>query len=416
MKRLVRRSTIDGTVSAPPSKSVMVRVAAAALLAGSETATLRNPSHCDDARSALRVITALGADVDASPDVVRITGGLAPREHVLDCGESGLCLRMFTAISALLDEEITITGRGPLLRRPATAVECPSEMLGATCSTSNGLPPVVVRGPFSGGRALVDGHQSSQFLSGLLLALPSVGADSTLIVKNLTSRPYVDLTLRLLDGFGVRVEREGYRKFFVPGGQRISVGEHRIEGDWSAAAFLLVLGAIGGRIRVTGLDPESVQADRRVIDVIEAAGAKVTHHADGAEVENSALRGFEFDVTDAPDLLPPLAALACRCEGYSVFHGVDRLRHKECDRTDAVATELVKLGVGVTVDEDRMTIRGGPLSGGSTEAHGDHRIAMALATAGVIADGPVEIEGTEHVVKSYPDFFADLAMTGGRVA
>jgi len=416
MRKLVRHSTIDGTIAAPPSKSVMVRVTAAALLAGPETATLLNPSHCDDALSALRVVEGLGATVHATPKVVRITGGLAPRERVLDCGESGLCLRMFTAIAALLAEEITITGREALLRRPATAVECPSEMLGATCRTRDGRPPVVVRGPFRGGRAVVDGHLSSQFLSGLLLALPTVEADSTLLVRDLTSRPYVDLTLGLLARFGVKVEREGYRKFFVPGGQRISVGEHHVEGDWSAAAFLLVLGAIGGRIRVTGLDPKSAQADRRVIDVIEAAGAKVTRHPDGAEVENNALRGFEFDVADAPDLLPPLAALACRCEGTSVFYGVDRLRHKECDRTDAVAEELVSLGVKVEVGEDRMTIRGGPVAGGATKAHGDHRIAMALATTAVMAGGPVEIEGVEHVAKSYPDFFTDLAAAGGQVA
>jgi len=416
MRKLVRRSRIDGVVAAPPSKSVMVRVLAAALLAGPEETTIENPSFCGDARSAIRIVRALGGTVRTAPDRVVVTGGLAPRETVLDCGESGLCLRMFTAIAALTSREITLTGNDALLMRPATAVECPSEMLGATCRTEAGHPPVVVKGPFDGGNALVDGRLSSQFLSGLLLALPLIEADSTLTVRGLTSRPYVDLTLGLLKRFGVRVEHEDYQRFKVPGGQRLVIGEHRVEGDWSAAAFLFVLGAVGGRIRVGGLDPDSAQADRRVLDVLEAAHADVRRTPDGAEVSEAPLRAFTFDLSDAPDLLPPLAALACRCEGTSTFHGVERLRTKECDRTDAVARELTALGVRVEVEGDTLSVSGGPVAGGAAHAHGDHRIAMALATAAVTAGGPVEIEGAEHVAKSYPDFFEDLVAAGGQVA
>ncbi|MEN8150040.1 MAG: 3-phosphoshikimate 1-carboxyvinyltransferase [Planctomycetota bacterium] len=416
MRKLVRRSRIDGDVAAPPSKSVMVRLLAAGLLAGPDETTIENPSFCGDATSAMRVVQAMGGTVHATPDRVVVTGGIAPRERVLDCGESGLCLRMFTAIAALTSDEITLTGNDALLRRPATAVEAPSEMLGATCRTTAGHPPVIVKGPFSGGEALVDGRLSSQFLSGLLLALPLIEANSTLTVRGLTSRPYVNLTLGLLSRFGVTVEHEDHHRFFVPGGQRIVVGEHRVEGDWSAAAFLLVLGALGGRIRVSGLDPDSVQADRRVLDVLEEANASVRRLPDGAEVSESDLRAFSFDLTHAPDLLPPLAALASRCEGTSTFHGVERLRTKECDRTDVVASELTSLGVRVEVDGDTMSIRGGPVTGGEVRAHGDHRIAMALATAGVTAGEPVGIEGTEHVVKSYPGFFEDLATVGGHVA
>jgi 3-phosphoshikimate 1-carboxyvinyltransferase len=322
---------------------------------------------------------------------------------------------MFTAIAALTSHEITLTGNDALLRRPATAVEAPSEMLGATCRTVAGHPPVTVRGPLRGGEALVDGRLSSQFLSGLLLALPLIETDSTLTVRGLTSRPYVDLTLDLLGRWGVRVEHEDHHRFHVPGGQRIVVGEHRVEGDWSAAAFLLVLGAVGGRIRVRGLDPDSAQADRAVLDALEDARAAVRRTGDGAEVTKGPLHAFSFDLTDAPDLLPPLAALACRCEGASTFHGVERLRAKECDRTGAVASELAALGVRVDVDGDVMTVHGGPVSGGMTQAHGDHRIAMALATVGTFANGEVVVDGTEHVSKSYPDFFEDLAAAGGQI-
>ena len=415
MRRTVGPARIDGVLRAPPSKSVMLRVTAAALLAAERTTTILNPSHCGDALSGLRVAEALGAEVTIRPDAVTIEGGLRLREGLLDCGESGLCIRMFTAIAALGDEEITLTGQGSLLRRPTTAVEETITALGAECRTRDGRPPVTVRGPLKAGEAVVDGAVSSQFLSGLLLALPMVEGESVLNVTNLASRPYVDLTLSLLESFGVRIEREGYERFTIPGGQRVRIGEHRVEGDWSAAAFLLVLGALGGRMRVTGLDPASTQADRQVLEILESAGARVVRHPDGAETEKNGLHAFECDLWDAPDLLPPLAALACHCDGKSVLRGIRRLRHKECSRAEAVARELSGLGVALDLRDDALEIRGGPVAGGRGDAHEDHRVAMALATVAVAAGGPVGIDGAEHVGKSYPGFFTDLAEAGGAV-
>lgn len=407
-------SRIDGAVVAPPSKSVMIRVTAAALLADGVPTRILNPSLCDDAQSGLRVARALGASVEVADGAVTIEGGLRPVHRRLDCGESGLCLRMYLAIAALLDDELTLTGRGPLLRRPTTAVAAPLRVLGAECRTSDERPPVVVRGPLRGGEAVVDGSLSSQFLSGLLLALPCVEEDSRLVATNLASRPYVDLTLALLQRFGVHIEREGRDRFLIPGGQRPSVGDFRVEGDWSAAASLLVLGAIGGRIRVTGLDPDSDQADRRVLEILADAGARVTRLAGGAEVERNSLKGFRFDATDAPDLVPPLAALACHCEGTSVLTGVRRLRYKESSRAEIVARELAGLGVHIDAGDDTLVVRGGPVRGGSARSHGDHRIAMALAAASVAACGPVAIDGLEHVAKSYPGFLRDLAAVRAR--
>lgn len=412
--RQLAPSRIDGALVAPPSKSVMIRVTAAALLADGTRTRISNPSLCDDARSGLRVAEALGATVEIADGAVTVEGGLRPARRRLDCGESGLCLRMFLAVAALCDDELTLTGRGPLLRRPTTAVEGPLLALGATCRTSDERPPVSVRGPLRGGEAVVDGSLSSQFLSGLLLALPCVEQDSRLVAKSLASRPYVDLTLTLLHRFGVHIEREGDDRFLIPGGQQPFVGDFSVEGDWSAAASLLVLGAVGGRIRVTGLDPDSAQADRRVLDVLEAAGAQVTRLAGGAEVEHNSLRAFRFDATDAPDLVPPLAALACHCEGTSVLTGVRRLRYKESSRAEIVARELARLGVRIDAGDDTLVIRGGPVRGGSARSHGDHRIAMALAAASVAARGPVAIDGLEHVAKSYPGFLEDLAAVRAR--
>ncbi|MHC4818448.1 MAG: 3-phosphoshikimate 1-carboxyvinyltransferase [Planctomycetota bacterium] len=402
-------SRIDGTLVAPPSKSVMIRVTAAALLAGNVRTRILNPSLCDDALSGVRVARGLGASVEVSPNEVTIEGGLDPQESLLDCGESGLCLRMFTAVAALCPGERTLTGRPRLLGRPTTAVAGPIQALGATCRTQNGHPPITVGGPLRGGSAIVDGALSSQFLSGLLLALPCAAEDSTLVAMNLASRPYVELTLELLRRFGVRIDREDEDRFIIPGGQLPKIGDHRVEGDWSAAACLLVLGAVGGRIRVTGLDPDSAQADRQVLDILTAAGARVRRLAEGAEVEHGALRAFEFDATNAPDLVPPLAALACHCEGTSVFTGVRRLKYKESSRAEIVAREFSGLGVRVDAGEDTLSIRGGPIQGGSARSHGDHRIAMALAAAAVAARGPVAIDGVEHVTKSYPRFLEDLA-------
>jgi 3-phosphoshikimate 1-carboxyvinyltransferase len=409
VRQAVSPSRIDGTLVAPPSKSVMIRVTAAALLADGATTRIFNPTLCDDALSGLRVAEGLGAAVEVADGVVTIEGGLHPARRLLDCGESGLCLRMFLAIGALSSEEVTLTGRGPLLRRPTTAIEHPLRALGATCRTQNDRPPVTVCGPLRGGEASVDGALSSQFLTGLLLALPCAEKDSRLHVENLTSRPYVELTLALLRRFGVRIERMDEDRFLIPGGQRPTVGEWHVEGDWSAAASLLVLGAVGGRIRVTGLDPDSVQADRRILDILADAGARVARLADGAEVEHGSLRAFRFDATDAPDLVPPLAALACHCAGTTVLTGVRRLRYKETSRAEIVARELSALGVRIDAGADTLVISGGPLRGGSARSHGDHRIAMALAAAAVGARGPVAIEGVEHVAKSYPGFLDDLA-------
>jgi 3-phosphoshikimate 1-carboxyvinyltransferase len=401
-------SRIEGTIVAPPSKSVMVRATAAALLA--DRTRILNASHCDDARSCLRVIGDLGANVTVENDVVEIEGGFRPRTDILDCGESGLTLRMFIAVAALAGTDFTITGRAPLRRRPTTPVEPPLRALGAFCATRNGRPPVRVRGPLTGGEAVIDGSESSQFLSGLLLALPCAEGDSLLVARDLTSRPYVELTLQLLRRFGLRIEREGPDRFRIRGGQRPRIGEFRVEGDWSAAASLLVLGAVGGSIRVRGLAADSVQADRAVLDVLEAAGAHVERLEDGARVEEGPLRAFEFDARDAPDLVPCLAALACHCRGTSVLTGLTRLKHKESDRTAIVAREFRGLGILVDFDEDTLRIRGGTVDGGSACSHGDHRIAMSLAAAAVGARGAVFIDGVEHVAKSYPEFFEDLQL------
>ena len=412
----VSPSAVDGTVAAPSSKSDLQRVVAAALLARGESVVV-DPTLCDDARAAVRIVEALGATVRMDARDMTIVGGLDPRASTIDAGESGLALRMFSAIASLCAREITITAGGSLRTRPVAMIAAPLEALGAHVRTANGLPPVTVRGPLTGGAAEVDGSVSSQFLTGLLLALPLAAHDSTLTVRGLRSAPYVRMTLDTLERFGIAaVHDAAVGTFSIPGRQAYQPGRFTIDGDWSGAANMLVAGAIAGRVTVTRLAAGSSQGDRAIVDACARAGATVRVEGAAVTVSSAPLKAFAFDATDCPDLFPPLVALASRCDGTTVLTGASRLAHKESDRAGALAREFGRLGVGVRVAGDRMEVTGGEIAGGTVDAHGDHRIAMALATAALAARGAVSIAGSECVSKSFPMFFEDLHNLGARVA
>lgn len=413
--RWIKPSKIAGRISAPPSKSGMIRATAAASLAPGVSEIIR-PSFCDDALAGLDVARGLGAKVFWSERTIKIEGQGRPLKNVLDCGESGLCLRLFTPLAVLGKKEVVLSGRGTLLTRPVGMIEAPLAALGVACRSKGGFPPLTVRGPLRGGRCEIDGSVSSQFLTGLLTALPVCEGDSELAVLNLKSKPYVDLTISVLEWFGVSVSWDGMRDTFkVGGGQRFEPGRYEVEGDWSAAAFLLVAGAVAGRIIVENLAASSCQADRRVLDALRDAGAAVTVEDAEVSVDARDLKAFEFDATDYPDLFPPLAALACFCDGPSAIRGVERLRHKESDRAAALVEEFGRIGGRLDIRGNVMEIQGGTLKGGAFNSRGDHRIAMAGAVAGLAAANGVLVEGAQVVSKSYPRFFDDLASVGGDV-
>ena len=374
-----------------------------------------NPSRCDDALSAAGIVQALGAVVEWGEDRVVVSPNAKPREDVLDCGESGLCARLFAPIAALGGRETRLAGRGSLLRRPLGPIDGPLAALGAAAASAGGFLPLTVKGPLRGGRAVVDGSTSSQFVSGLLMALPRAESNSVLEVRNLTSIPYVELTLRMLAEFGVAVAHEGFRTFRIPGRQTYARTEYRVEGDWSGAAFLLTAAALAGSVRVTGLDPGSSQPDRRILDVLDEAGATVRISDAGVEVARNPLRSFEIDAAHCPDLVPVLVPLAARARGLSVIGGADRLASKESDRANALIREFGSLGVDIHAKQGRLLVRGGAIRAGRVDSHGDHRIAMALAVAGLAAEGPVAIDGAECVRKSYPGFFEVLRTLGGKL-
>lgn len=414
MQKSSSYSKISGTIVAPASKSALQRYLAAALLTEGTT-ILHGVTFCDDSRAALRLAENLGARIALTSTTLKITGGGLPGSSVLHCGESGLAMRMFAAIAARYDREMQFTGEQTLRRRPVEMLRLPLQQLGAVCRTTAGHPPLFIRGPLKGGYAEVDGSVSSQFLTGLLLVLPTLPNDTRLLVHNLRSRPYIDLTMAILQKFGIKVEHQGYEQFFIAGNQRYQPVETQVEGDWSGAAFLLVAAALQGEVTVTGLDSQSTQADRKILEVLQNSGASVEYQKDKITVRQGKLQPFEYDATDCPDLFPPLVVLATGCAGVSRIDGVQRLIHKESNRAQALVEEFARLGIAIRIESNTMLVTGGEIMGCPVEAYQDHRIAMALAVAGLRSRQPVIIAGAECVAKSYPSIFEDLKSIGGKI-
>ena len=409
MDKTVPLGRVKGTLTPPCSKSYAQRALAAALLT-EEPVVLRNLEFCDDTRSAMRCIETLGATIEqVDPTTLSIKGGLHPRGNRLDVGESGLSTRLFTPVAALCPTPVTIVGRGTLLSRPMTMMLDPLRQLGVTVRDNGGFLPIEVCGPMRGGEVEVDGSVSSQFITGLLLALPRAGHDTTLHVHDAVSTPYLDMTLDTAQRFGIEICQRDYEEFYIPGNQRYGTTYFSIEGDWSAAAMLLVAGATAGEITVRNVSMLSKQADTAICTALVRAGAAVINETDSVTAVHRPLHAFEFDATNCPDLFPALAALAAAAEGVSVIRGTSRLEYKECNRAEAICEEYGKLGIEVDLsEEDVMKIRGGTIHGARTRSHGDHRMAMSLAVAALRSDGAVTIEGAESVAKSYPRFFEDL--------
>jgi 3-phosphoshikimate 1-carboxyvinyltransferase len=410
--KAVNSSKISGSIKAPASKSVMIRATAASYLAAS-TSQLLNPSLCADSLAALRIVDTLGADVKTEKECVSIrgTGGLTIegfKKNTIDCGESGLCMRMFTPIVGLAPYKFIIEGAGSLCSRPMETLEALS-LMGGVCETSGGYPPVTISGPIRGGAITLDGSKTSQFLTGLLIAAPLCEEDTNIEVMDLKSKPYVEMTIDLLKRFGITIDHDkDLTSFRVKGNQRYEAQTYTIEGDWSGAAFLLVAGAIAGSIKMVGLRTDSFQADKVILDGLTRAGALVKIVDDYILVEKGDLRAFEFDATDCPDLVPPLTALAAHCRGKSVIRGIERLQHKESNRSAALVSEFSRLSIKIEPFADRMEIYGSKPVGNLVDSHNDHRIAMACAVASLNGERPVVIENYQCVAKSYPDFFRDI--------
>jgi 3-phosphoshikimate 1-carboxyvinyltransferase len=417
----IHPSALRGLQQAPPSKSDMQRACAAALIHRGTT-TLYNPGSCNDDLAALEVIRQLGATVTQENNTVIIRSqGVNATGNQLHCGESGLGIRMFTPIAALNTTPITITGQGSLTARPMDFFDAILPQLGVSIRSNEGRLPLEIHGPLQPRNITIDGSLSSQFLTGLLMAYAASGtAPVTITVTNLKSRPYIDLTLQVMQAFGLEVpENKDYETFTFHGtGTPAAAVDYTIDGDWSGAAFLLVAGAIAGSVEVKGLQTGSVQGDKKILEALELAGASVTFHNGNIQVSRKTLRPFVFDATDCPDLFPPLVALASVCKGQTVIKGLGRLKHKESDRGITLQEEFARLGIEILLQEDEMTINGrDTLTVINPQLHSrhDHRIAMAAAVAGLVADQPITITDAEAINKSYPTFFQHLQHLGAPV-
>lgn len=411
MDKTVSLGSANGTITPPSSKSYAQRAIALALLAEGRT-TLRNIEFCKDTRSAISCIEALGAKVSyLDESTIAIDGGLHPVTDTLMVGESGLATRLFTPIASLNSTPICIKGEGTLLHRPMMMMIEPLRRLGVDVRDGGGHLPIEVKGPIHGGNIEVDGSFSSQFITGLLLALPLAKEDTTLHVRSAVSTPYIDMTIDTAKRFGVEImHHEGdYSEFYIEGGQKYTPADLAIEGDWSGASTMLVAGAISGRVTVKNLSTLSKQADTAICRALERAGAGIIIEGDSITVTKRRLRSFTFDATNSPDLFPALAALAAAAHGQSTIIGTQRLLHKESDRAETIRQEYEKLGIEVDISEENvMKIRGGEIHPATVFSHNDHRIAMSLAVSALRCKGDVTIENAECVEKSYPTFFEDL--------
>ena len=435
MIAIVYPSKLQGEQVAPASKSSMQRACAAALLHIGKT-IIHNPGHSNDDTAAIDVIQKLGALVEASEivnnntrqSIVTVTSkGVKPIGPAMNCGESGLGIRMFTPIAALGDQSITIEGEGSLVKRPMHFFDEIFPSLGIQINSNKGFLPIQIKGPLQPASIIVDGSLSSQFLTGLLMAYAARdNYDVEIKVLDLKSKPYIDLTLAVLNTFGWNVQHTNYESFrFSEHAPLKSVIEYTVEGDWSGAAFLLVAGAIAGPIKVKGLQLASTQADKKIMTALKSAQASITIQDDGIVIGSitelgasakSKLAAFNFDATDCPDLFPPLVALAAICKGVTEIKGVSRLAHKESDRGITLQTEFAKLGVRIDLEGDSMKIHGGAfIQSAKVFSQHDHRIAMACGVAALVANGPVEITEAEAINKSYTDFFTHLQQLGAKV-
>jgi len=423
MIKTVSPASLTGAIDVIPSKSASHRAVMMAALASGETA-LSPIQLSRDIRATLDCARALGlteAPASAQGDTLVIHGGQRERVplplRTLDCGESGSTLRFFIPLALDGRGPVRLIGHGRLMQRPLDVYEQLFVPRGARWALEGDA--LTLCGALQSGEYALRGDVSSQFVTGLLLALPRLAGNSVIrITTRLESRAYVELTRRMQAAFGVVSHWEDERTLRVPGGQTpISPGRLAIEGDWSHAAFYLVAGALGhaGPLTLRRLDMNSTQGDRAIVSILRRMGARIDEGQHELTVHPSALHGETVDVTQVPDLVPVLAVAMAGARGESRITGAARLRIKESDRLSAIAGALNACGARVTELPDGLIIRGGhPLHGAAVDGRNDHRIVMAMAVAAALSDGDIAISDAQAVAKSAPAFWEEYASLGGQ--
>jgi 3-phosphoshikimate 1-carboxyvinyltransferase len=416
-------SPITGEVAAPPSKSYTHRAVILASLAAGES-LIENPLLADDTRYTIEACRALGADIAIESDglAVRGTGGrISPQKETIFVGNSGSTIRMIAPLAASSPTRIVLDGDERLRQRPMGDLLSALQGLGvhARSLNNNGCPPIEIEGgEFKANQVSLSGAVSSQPVSALLMAAPYTRKGLTIKINGgLRSKPYIDITLDAMSAFGVTAVNRDYKEFLIEGNQEYKARRYRIEGDYSSAAYFLAAGAIGGKpVSVTNLKKDSVQGDRHLLDILERMGGAVGYDKDSVTVQRSGgLKGITINMGDYPDLVPTLAVVAAFAQGKTELTNIAHLRFKESDRLETTAAELNKMNIKTEVGDDTMVIYGGKPSGAEIDSHNDHRLAMGLSIAALLAEGDCILNGAEAVSKSYPQFFSDLQKLGARV-
>ena len=396
-------SVLHGHLDIPASKSCAHRAIIAAALADGKS-VITGVTMSKDITATIGAMSALGAhfEVDGSTVTVEGISSVPAGKCSIDCNESGSTLRFVIPVAAVLGADAEFLGRGRLPQRPIDIYTRELSRNGVIFLTNT--MPYQISGKLRGGRFEIEGNVSSQFITGLLFALPLASDDSEIVLtSHLESRPYVDITTDMLRGFGIEI-RETENGFFIPGGQKYHPHDCRVEGDYSQAAFFFVANAIGSEVEIGNLNKKSVQGDKKILEIIEEV------------CYNNSIGGFSADCSDIPDLVPILTVLAAYGSEKSVIFNAERLKIKESDRLESAAALINSLGGNVTVTDDGLIIQPtGRLHGGIVDSYGDHRIVMAAAVAALGCNGDVVIKGAEAAEKSYPDFFTDYSNLGGKV-
>ena len=410
--------TLRGKVMLPPSKSQAHRLLICAAL-GTDPCSIACNSVNDDIMATMRCLNALGARITFSSGVFDVQPVNVTKGGMLDCGESGSTLRFLMSVAAVLGADATFTGAGKLPQRPMGALTDVLSAHGVSFERHSADElPVTCSGTLQGGNFTLPGNISSQYLTGLLFALPLAAVDSEIeVTGGLTSASYIDMTIDALRTAGIYVERRN-NIFTIKGNQQYRMPERVVvEGDWSSAAFWVVAGVIGKQpLTICGMNNESLQGDSAIVDHLRSMGAFIETADDKVVAMPSHLFGADLDCMDTPDLVPILSVAAAVAQGTTTFTNVGRLRFKESDRLAAMKSVLESFGITSSVGEDTFTVYGGkPVAAHPVDSFGDHRIAMSAAVLSTVAEGVTTIIGAECVAKSYPSFFEDFAALGGVV-
>lgn len=419
-------SKLKGRVLVPSSKSMGHREIICAGLADG-TSLVDNISMSKDIEATCRCLEALGVKIEpvaslfAGRSALKITGRgrAAASNTMVDCGESGSTLRFFIPLGAMLGQPFTFVGHGKLVSRPLQAYYDIFAEQGIAYTTEAGQLPLTVNGRLKAGSFKLPGNVSSQFVSGLLFALPLLEGDSVIeLTSPLESASYVDMTLSCLAKYGIKVINENHQRYLIAGNQHYQCCSSKVEGDWSQAAFWAVGGALGAGMTCEGIDFDVLQGDRAIVDIMQKMGAVLHKNGSSLHIESSNTAGTIIDAADCPDIIPVLTVLAAVSHGRTEIINAGRLRLKECDRLAAMTRELNKLGAAVTELPEGLIIEGRPegLKGGAeVDAWNDHRIAMSLAIAAQCCREPLILTGAGSVAKSYPEFWRDYEAVGGKI-